>query len=86
MIETGWNAARLPGVYESGSVERLAVGTSWGGSGLLAIHEGQQVGQLEGASTMTVRLNQYGGAQAFRFQASGFDRAADGLRELRGIR
>lgn len=35
---------------------------------------------------MTVRLSHYGGAQAFRFQASGFDRATDGLRELRGIR
>lgn len=86
MIETGWNAARLPVVYESGPVERLTVWTSWGGSGLLAIDEDRQVRKLEGASAMTVRLSHYGGAQAFRFQASGFDRATDGLRELRGIR
>ena len=86
MIETGWNEARIPVVYESGPVARLTVGTRRAGSGLLAIDEDRQVRKLEGATTMTVRLSQYGGAQAFRFQASGFDRAADRLPTLCGIR
>lgn len=35
---------------------------------------------------MAVRLNQYGGAQFFRFQPGGFNRAAERLRGLCGIR